>query len=215
MTRNRSEDDQEMNAAHALTGHLALGDLAAYLEGRLAHESRAGIEDHLSECPECRSELGSAARALREIPHAGQRTLRFVRRAPALAAAAAVVLLVGAAVVADRLGNDTPLLRGERSVQTEGVPRLGTVEPAMGTAVPGDSVRFVWRAAAGQDALFSLTLTDREGDVLWKGTTRDTFLMLPSEVALKPATTYYWYVDALLEGAASATTRIQEFRTEP
>ena len=207
-----SQVDSKMNFANALEGHLVVGDLAAYLEGKLDDERVGQVESHLSACHECRSELSSAARALRGVRRAKRRAIQ----SPAVAVAAAIVLLLGAAVVADRLAEDGGVFRGdEGSRQTEGVPLLQPVQPISGSLVARDSLRFEWRSLGGADGFYTLTLTDMEGDVLWRGTTRDTVLSLLDEVALERGSTHFWYVDALLDGAASATTGIQEFRTKP
>jgi len=207
-----SQGDSNMNFANALKGHLVVGDLAAYLEGKLDDERVDQVESHLSACHECRSELSSAARALREVRRAKRKGMRW----PAVAAAAAIVLLLGGAVVADRLAEDGGVFRGdEGSRQTEGVPLLQPVQPISGSLVARDSLRFEWLSLGGAAGFYSFTLTDLEGDVLWRGTTRDTFLSLVDEVALESGSTHFWYVDALLDEAASATTGIQEFRTKP
>ena len=207
-----SQVDSKMNFANALEGHLVVGDLAAYLEGQLDDERVGQVESHLSACHECRSELSSAARALRGVRRAKRRAIQ----SPAVAVAAAIVLLLGAAVVADRLAEDGGVFRGDGgSSQTEGVPLLQPVQPISGSLVARDSLRFEWRSLGGADGFYTLTLTDMEGDVLWRGTTRDTVLSLLDEVALERGSTHFWYVDALLDGAASATTGIQEFRTKP
>jgi hypothetical protein len=207
-----SQVDSNMNFADAVEGHLVVGDLAAYLEGKLDDERVGQVESHLSACHACRSELTSAARALREVRRAKRKGMRW----PAVAAAAAIVLLLGAAVVADRIGEDAGVFRGDGgSSQTEGVPLLQPVQPISGSLVARDSLRFEWHSLGGADGFYTFTLTDMDGDVLWRGTTRDTFLSLLDEVALEGGSTHFWYVDALLNGAASATTGIQEFRTKP
>ena len=43
----------------------------------------------------------------------------------------------------------------------------------------------------------------------------DTTLVLPRSVGLELGAPYFWYVDALLEGARSTSTGVQEFRVEP
>ena len=124
--------------------------------------------------------------------------------------------MLGGAVVADRLAEDGGVFRGdEGSRQTEGVPLLQPVQPISGSVVARDSLHFEWLSLDGAAGFYSFTLTDLEGDVLWRGTTRDTFLSLVDEVALESGSTHFWYVDALLDEAASATTGIQEFRTKP
>ncbi|UCG76563.1 MAG: hypothetical protein JSV95_04515 [Gemmatimonadota bacterium] len=71
-------------------------------------------------------------------------------------------------------------------------------------------MRFVWRPAA-VDAFYSLTLTNREGQLVWRGNTRDTLLVLDPEVRLDAGAPYYWYVDALLDTGESPTTGVHRF----
>ena len=102
-------------------------------------------------------------------------------------------------------------MRGE---QSEGVPTFGSIGPTDGARVGPDGVLFLWHSA-GDAAHYRITLTDEQGDVAWALRTSDTAVALPSEVRLERGRTFYWYVDALLDGARSATTGVRGFVAAP
>ncbi len=99
-----------------------------------------------------------------------------------------------------------PVLRG---AQETGV--FLAVGPIGAAVVPVDDVVFTWRAAA-TDAHYVLTVTDARGDVVWTTAPADTTATLPTSVGLEAGSYYFWFVDAFLDGAHSATTRVQEFQ---
>jgi hypothetical protein len=125
------------------------------------------------------------------------------------AAAAAIALLV---VFSGRgVDPDTPITRGP---DIEGVRQFAAISPSLGSSVAGDSVIFVWRSE-GSSAHYAVTVTDETGDVIWTMGTADTSAVPPRGVELTPGRSYFWYVDALLEGAQSSTTGVQEFSIRP
>lgn len=176
--------------------------IAAYLDGGLAPEERDGLEGHLFVCPECRRDLAEASDL------AGPRRARWLVLAVPIAAAAALILLfIG---VPDRSPQqDVSRLRSP----TTATP-LAIVSPLDGSASHPDSLVFRWRAA-GADAHYVFTLTDAQGDVVFTNDLPDTTLVLPRSVGLNPGRPYFWWVDALLDGARSTSTGVQEFGLEP
>ena len=110
-----------------------------------------------------------------------------------------------------RPGQDESLTRGP---DVEGVQHFAIVIPEEGASVSIDSLEFLWRSE-GPEVHYLLTVTDENGDIVWTGATRDTSLAPPREAAFSSDETYYWYVDALLEGASSSTTGVREFSIRP
>ena len=177
--------------------------IAAYLDGGLSPEEREDLERHLFVCSECRNDLAEASDLTGR-----DRSRWFVRAAPIAAAAAALILLwVGASEMLQRPGGE-PTLRGP-ATGTE----LDIVSPLDGSATDPDSLVFRWRAA-GAEAHYVFTLTDTIGDVVFTNGLADTTLVLPRSVGLEPGVPYFWFVDALLDGARSTTTGVQEFVVE-
>ena len=84
------------------------------------------------------------------------------------------------------------------------------VEPSAGATVSPSEIRFQWRSG-GQDLLYRITVSSEEGEVVWTATSQDTILDLPSEIPMEAGARYFWFVDALLPGAQTATTGVQEF----
>ena len=178
--------------------------IATYLDGGLTPEEREGLEGHLVACSECRQDLAEASDLT-----GGGRPRRLVWVVPALAAAA-VVLLIWAAAPEMPLGpGSEATLRGPATGT-----QLSIVSPLDGSATHPDSLTFRWRGA-GAEAFYVFTLTNAEGDVVFTSNPADTTLLLPPSVGLEAGAPYFWFVDALLDGARSTSTGVQEFRVEP
>jgi len=185
-------------------GHVTADWIAAYLDGGLTREERERLERHLLVCADCRKDLADASEL---TPRETRRWLVGGGVSAALAAAAVLMLWLGANDAGSRLDR-SPVLRGSATdVQVE------AVTPSEGADVAADSLVFTWRSA-GATASYVFTLTDEDGDVLYTASQSDTTLVLPRSVGLAPAGQYYWVVDALLDGARSATSGFQGFRVE-
>ena len=182
-----------------LDAHMTPEKLSGYLSRTLAREDRDTLERHLLVCSECRQDLSAAA----EMASSGRRRRLLV----AVPIAAAALLTV---VLTTTLGSGDPpepILRGP---QTQAPAGFAALVPADGQAVPADSLDFRWEAASA-DAHYVFTLTDADGDVVFTTRTSETRLALPRSVGLVPDAPYFWYVDAMLEGARSSTTGVREF----
>jgi len=176
--------------------------IAAYLDGGLTPEEREGLEEHLVVCSECRQDLAEASDLTgRKRPH-------WLVLAVPLAAAAALILFFMGVPMRTPL-EDTARLRGPAAGTA-----LAIVSPLDGSASHPDSLVFRWRAA-GAEAHYIFTLTDAQGDVVFTDDLADTTLVLPESVDLEPGRPYFWWVDALLDGARSTSTGVQEFGLEP
>ena len=185
------------------TQHLEPDRIVAYLARELPPDELRSVQQHLLDCQDCRQDMAEASKL------AGDgRPRRWL--AIALPAAAAAVALV---VVFSGQGADTgsAITRGPGA---EGVRQFAAVSPAVGASVAGDSVTFVWRSE-GSGAHYAVTVTDENGDVVWTIGTSDTTVVPPRGVELTAGRSYFWYVDALLEGARSSTTGVQEFTIRP
>ena len=183
--------------------HMRPDIIAAYLNRAVAREEKEAIELHLLVCRDCRRDLAEAA----ELGQRRRAKRVLVWGAPAAAAAVLALFLLGPfGRIGVPSGGDA-VLRGQ---PTEGTARFAALAPPEGVAVAVDSLEFAWRSAGGQ-VHYLLTLTDENGDVVWTTGTSDTTAVLPRSVGLQPGGRYFWYVDALLEGAASSTTGIHEF----
>jgi hypothetical protein len=95
-------------------------DLARFMDGGLDEPARAGLEEHLAACADCRATIAVAAKALSAATPAR-------RLLPRLAMAASFLALVAASWLA---------LRGERPTSTAPEPRLVAV-PAPGSGAAG------------------------------------------------------------------------------
>jgi hypothetical protein len=183
--------------------HLSPELIAAYLAREASAEEHQAVQKHLLACRACREDVDEAG-----LLTAGRRPRRWVIVAiPAAAAAAALFLLLPGPGV----GPERTTVRGPG---TEGVRQFAVVRPTERMQVAGDSVVFQWRSE-GPEVHYVLTLTDEDGDVVWSAGTPDTVLVPPRGAGLKPGSRYFWYVDALLDGARSSTTGVREFTVRP
>jgi hypothetical protein len=187
--------------------HLSAEDVAAYLSREVTEEDRQRIESHLVTCAACCDEIVALGH---NLPESRARWPMASRVGLAAAAVLAGVLLLGPGFGLFP-SDEEPAFRGSQaSLETSLRPSIEALAPGSGSAVGRDSVLFVWRPAAA-DAFYSLTLTDREGGLIWRGNTRDTLLALNPDVRLSVGDQYYWYVDALLDSGESPTTGVHRF----
>jgi len=189
----------------AENGHLTPEEITSYLSRTATTAESAVIERHLVECEACRRDLQEGW----ELAH-GRRRVRWL--VVGVTAAAAVVALL--LVPVTRFGQGERSETVFRAGQAERTPTFEALAPADGATVDPDTVVFRWRNG-GVQVHYHLTLTDTNGDIVWEATTSDTAVSLPPTVPLPGARRYFWYVDALLEGARSSTTGVREFMTEP
>jgi len=163
--------------------HLAVAEVAGYLDRRLAAVERARVEDHLAACTECRAEVVAVGRLARSF----RNRRRWVVSAP-LAAAAAVLLLtfVPWGRISERT---TPILR-EPAITTTAAPTpivpLGAV-----AALP----LLTWTGVPHADR-YRVTVFDTNGSLVWETQTPDTAAVVPSTITLRPGVPYFWKVAA-------------------
>ena len=168
--------------------HPGADDLAAYLDRRLDDSARVKVEAHVAWCDACRAELREVSSILRSDTAKPRRRLAWI--GPAVAAAAAIVLLV-AYPRGPSAPDDTPAHRD--------VP--GAVDPApiLTSPVPGaedpDGRILRWTRVERADR-YRVTVFDTAGTVLWRAVTPDTSVSLPDAAGLVAGTSYLWRVDA-------------------
>lgn len=204
------EASQEGGGSEVWGRHLGPEELAIYLDGSLGGARLSGVEAHLAECAACRDEAIQIGRLLERGNGDRQRWRLAHWAAPAAAAAAIAAVLLLNPRPEDVTRQEGPIFRADGP----GAIAITAVSPMAPSRPSFDSVRFVWHRMES-DVVYQLTLMDEEGAVLWKATAEDTTLALPTDVELRPTARYYWYVDALLEMARTATSGVQEFVTSP
>jgi hypothetical protein len=190
-------------------GHPDAEDMAAYLDGRATESARERIEAHAAACPECRREIAEVTAMLWRTRE--QRRWR-VWAPTATAAAAVAALLIFRPFAVDPGPDRQARFRGPDSGVGEGFGEIRVASPSEEGALDLDGLMFVWHTGA-PGASYQLTVTDEEGGVVWTLATTDTVAPLPDAIELEPASTYYWYVDALLEDGGHATTGVHSFTT--
>lgn len=217
----------------ARTGCVSPEDMLAVVEGRASEEQREDVVDHAMSCRLCRREFES----LRALARAGERLAaddagtqpaaaahneRGTSPAPArprrqlpwppLAAAATVVVLLGANLVWQRVSRPAPAdpepMRSAPGVVVASA--VAAVAPV--GAVPQPPVALTWRAVAGAER-YRAELLDSAGTALHAADTRDTVLLLPARLRLTPGAEYQWWVRAELRDG-ERRSEMQTFRVE-
>lgn len=190
-----------------LMPHLNTEDVAGFVDRAVSVERRAEIERHIAECDDCRAEVVSITRMVRDKP----RTLRPLLMAGVLSAAAILVITVAPLIQGTQ---DPGSLILRQSGQVEGTGELEVVSPLSGDVFDDATRRLQWRAEE-TDAVYRVTITQEDGESLWSASTSDTILAVADSVALSAGGHYYWWVDALLRGGSIATSGIHEFTMPP
>jgi len=167
--------------------HPGPDNLAAYLDRRLAASARAEVEAHVAWCDECRSELREVSGILRTDGAKSRRRLVWI--GPAVAAAAAIVLLVayprGPSADEDPAHRDAPGAVDYAPILTS---------PAPEAAGPGARI-LRWTRVERADR-YRVTVFDGAGTVVWRTETPDTLVSLPDAAGLVAGMSYLWRVDA-------------------
>jgi len=174
--------------------------VARYLDNTCGLDERNQVEDHLSGCAPCRAELGALAGLVRKP---GRRRLPALM--PALAAAAALLLVVWAA----QPRNPAPSITRDAAITATLAPT--PLEPLGGVALVS-SLR--WHSVPGAQR-YRLTLFSADGQPLWQVTAADTVAVLPDSVDLAPRATYYWQVKAETTYGRWVESELVEFTVAP
>ena len=199
----------EPHSGDPLSEHPNLEDIAAYLNGRLAPEAAAALEEHLLDCPECRQLVTSARRLLRS-----QGRPKQLAWGVPLAAAAVVALVLLTRAPAPAPDEAKTLRAAPEASIAEALPPIPIVSPADGGVVTEDSLVFRWRSQPDRP-LYRLVVMETGGREVWSAETGDTTLALPIQVSLERGHTYFWTVDALGADGRTRTTRTKQFSTAP
>lgn len=194
----------------ARTGHLAVAEVAAYVDGGLTEDERSAVESHLSACSPCCEEVLAVSRfaAASRAPEEQARRRRIPWAVVATAgAAAAIVLLIGRpASLTLELDGDV----AERSAATADAS-IQLWAPDDGAVLGMRDVRLSWRSLGVGASRYEVVVMTEAGDSVWSATTRETGVRLPVD-RLEGGRAYVWYVDALLEGGRTAFSGLRQFR---
>ncbi|MCL7972506.1 MAG: zf-HC2 domain-containing protein [marine benthic group bacterium] len=198
------------------------GAVERYLAGTLREPELGKFEEHLVTCADCRDEVRLAA-AVRESfeldgtpglsvqPHDQGMSWRIAWIAAGLAAAAIGGLLYLTPLEDRASPTAVPVQREGPGADVDALVEFDPVRPVAGEVLEQTGLTLEWRAAS-PSALYRVTLTDANGDLIWQDSTRDTLLSIPAGKV--SAGQYFWYVDARLPDGRTATTRAQTFKVE-
>jgi Putative zinc-finger len=188
--------------------HLTDETVAAYLERVLPISERSEIDRHLGDCDDCRARVALAGHVLQTAPREHSYWRRLALPGLAAAAVLAGVLLLSRPAA----GPVTPSeIRG--AGQESSMPAVHIVGPLRGASIATDALRFIW-SGVGSEALYQVTVSAADGQMLWSTRTADTISAPPPELLrqLRPGQRYFWRVDALLPTLRSVTSADQPFQ---
>ena len=198
-----------METAEPIGDHLDTGEIAAYVDQAVSAGERERMEAHLALCDACTEEVAFVVKTL-DAP--GEETKN--RRRPWILAAAgiAAVVLAGSLLIGmpGVRGGEDRVLRDSPAADAGGAALIQVLTPAEAGDIDVGRVEFAWRAIEA-GAAYNLTVTDEGGDVVWTGSTRDTAVLLTSQVVLEPGATYFWYVDAVLPDGRTLSSGVRSF----
>jgi hypothetical protein len=213
----------EENLAEPLTCDAIVdgGLIERYLAGTLSEPEVEALESHYLTCARCQNELRMAA-AIRDVlpelreaapvTDVGAAALagRWLRRPAGVGAVAAAIAALLAGVLLLQPAGEESLQHREPILETMAAPR---VEAPVGEV--GSVAEFRWAPVASAD-LYKLTLYDVAGDVVWEVDTRETHVVPPDSLRLKPGALYLWQVDARVDWDRWVSSELVQFRiSEP
>jgi hypothetical protein len=175
--------------------------IAALIQGSTRELDRIATLEHVMQCVRCGAEL-DLLRAAKEVARAAD-TTRFTVRRAAIAAAAVLVLGVGAVALRQhRPVAAADVYRGQR-------PAIALVQPEAGSAV-AQPVRLAWHGIADARS-YHVELLSAHGDMIASWNTSDTVLSIPDSVRLQPSQSYDTWVRATLAERTEVSSPIVRF----
>src|SRR5688572_3564349 len=182
--------------------------LAAFLDGRLSDEERAGIEARLAADPDARAEMIAVSRLMDEASRPITKPRRNWKPV-GIAAVAAVALFALVLIPRDRVRQSGILVPAERLPGAEDGGRVSLLSPEETVPVATADLVFSWGAEG--NASYRVTVANAEGATIWTAVTTATRITLPASIRLNPGGRYSWYVDAMLIDGSSITSGPRAF----
>ena len=212
-----------------------------YLEGGFSRKTRKQFHSHLARCDGCLTTLVGVEKLLFELKSEGLlsvetkavaqtrevilgltgffadklRSLWVVTRLPrpVFGWASVSVVLIVAGLVFLRPGGEerTLFLTREPDIQSMEIQLL---TPPNRSAVVSRDIEFGWTGP--EDTSFnSLLLLDSSGNIVWEQKTEEGSILLPAEIQLKAAGTYFWQVEAFFISGGSLLSEMASFTYNP
>jgi len=210
--------------------------LAAYMEGGLSDAGHREFEDHLADCAWCLERVGILGRANESdtqeqvpelllaragrIPNPSRQSVSIWRRAPALAAAAVLVLTLGFLVSNPAFRDKVLQPVSNGNVNTTQITRSidpGGLQPAQHTSGNNISVEFadgMFKWTPVNDSMFyQVRIVTAEGDLLWRERIHGEQWKPPGGLVFSPGEEYFVRIDAFLSETLSVNSDYVAFRT--
>lgn len=188
--------------------HPSLEEVVAAIDGRLTPPEKALLDSHLAQCAACRAEYVEVSLLAQSAPPVAAARRRWL---PAASLVAAASVLLAVILPLSRHPSRESRPTDQRAPTRESVVVI--VDPPPAAAIPRDSLRFTWRAAAA--ATYRVIITDSTGTELYSRATSDTTLALPPSVVLQAGARYFWLVDELRADGTSLSSPASSFSILP
>ena len=210
---------------HASEAHILL-----YLESKLSASSSEEMKRHFSECGQCRDQLVALLRLPSVIesgeaptldPQVYARALQLgARKRPTLfrfsmptvgKLALAALAFIAAGISYFFLAEPpTPSRFRDRAPATHAF----TMHPLEGGVVKQSIPTFSWSVMKNSIG-YQITLYRDNGTMLWQGTSKDTSLVFPADVALQRGKTYLWRVETFFPDRSNYESKLNAFVYSP
>ena len=210
--------------------HTTEADILLYLENKLNAASAEEIKTHFSICGHCREQLvailrlpaviesGEAppldtevyARALKLGAQKRSTLFRFSLPPLGKLALAALAFIAAGISYFFLTQTPTPSRFRDRAPATQAF----TMHPPEGGVVKQSIPTFSWSAMKNSVG-YQLTLYRDNGTMLWQGTSRDTSLISPADIALLRGKTYLWKVAAFYPDRSNYESKLNAFVYSP
>jgi hypothetical protein len=178
-------------------------ELVGVVDGTLDEADRVRVLRHVGSCARCRHEL-EMLRVTADAAAAVARPAWLSR--PVLAAAAALVLMIGGIALWQRGGGTGA-----------DIPRAGAPGPAPELLVPDEDsvvttpVRVTWSAVQSARS-YQIEILDAAGAPVFSSATSDTTVVVPETVQLEGGAVYRYWVRAMFGDGTEARSRVRRFR---
>lgn len=217
--------------------------LLSYLEGGIRRKSRQELFHHLAQCEMCTTRLIQLENLLHELkaegalamqPNLQERVWKLMDTAVgttkdkikqfsdalllpkptyAWVSLAGILIVAGLSLILTDLHEYAPFITREPSASRSAV-EIELLEPAERASVAGSNPEFSW-AGSPDVTVYTFTLVNADGEIIWEKRTSENSLSLPTTVILESSMMYFWQVEGHFHYGGSVLSEMISFAYEP
>lgn len=217
--------------------------LLSYLEGGIRRKSRQELFHHLAQCEMCTTRLIQLENLLHELkaegvlamqPSLQERVWQLMGTAVGTAkdkikqlsdtpilpkpiyawvSLAGILIVAGLSLIQTDLHEYGHFITREPTASRSAV-EIKLLEPAERAIVAGSNLKFSW-AGSPDITVYSFTLVNADGEIIWEKRTSENSLSLPTTVMLESSMTYFWQLEGHFHYGGSLLSEMISFTYEP